>query len=363
MPVPGSSGLSIAHSLASVEMQTNSTAGQTQQVAPLRNADGSTSNSSRTLLSTFNPMPVPGSSGLSIANLLASVEMQTNSTAGQTQQVAPLRNADGSTSNSSQTIESFIVPVRAPSAALANRVSFPKAAERTGAVASKPAAETPAETSSSAQTPETAPTPPGNSTLAGVPTNGDLVTPPALALKETILRLPDSGVAPRLTQPAPNSFNRPLPPAGLDGLFLEIWDDEQLLFPNTIPQVDDVLFPDAVLPPDDMPSPGAMPAGADGGADTAAEPPSSALPIARDSLPAVEPSEERAGNSWDARDDSRPENADGMRPFSPLLDLMPYLVGLAAAPDWMRDQVKEARVIWERRFKLKLTPERASPPK
>jgi hypothetical protein len=208
-----------------------------------------------------------------------------------------------------------------------------------------------------------------------VTTNGDSLAPTAPALKDTSPPGRDLGVAARLTRPAPNSFNRPLPPTDLDRLVLEIWDDEQLLFPDTIPQVDDVLFPDAVPTPDDMPSPGTMPAATDGGADTAAGPPGSALPIARDSLPAVppvEPSEELAGNSRDARDDSGPENADRVRPFSPFRDVRPFnpfrdvtpsAFALATAPHWMRDQAKNARGIWEQRFKLSHTPEHAWPPK
>src|SRR5262249_55789556 len=135
-------------------------------------------------------------------------------------------------------------PARGPSDAPANRA------------ASEPPSEAPAETSSSTQTAQTAPASPGNSSPAVVPTNGDSVAPTALALKDTSPPGRDSGVAPPLTRPGPNSFNRPLPTTDLDRLILEIWDDEQLLFPDTIPQVDDVLFPDAVPTPDDMPSPG-----------------------------------------------------------------------------------------------------------
>jgi hypothetical protein len=159
-----------------------------------------------------------------------------------------------------------------------------------------------------------------------------------------------------------------LPPIDLDRSFLEIWDDEQLLFPDSIPQVDDALFPDAVPTPDDMPSPGAVPAAADGGADTAAEPLGWTVPIARDSLPAVravEPSEQLASNSWNARDDSGPQNANGVRRFSPLREVTPYFFAMVTAPNWMRDSLKDARAIWERRSKLELsqTPERAWPPK
>jgi hypothetical protein len=86
----------------------------------------------------------------------------------------------------------------------------------------------------------------------------------------------------------------------------------------------------------------------------------------------VEPSEELAGNSRDARDDSGRENADSVRPFSPFCDVRPFspfrdvtpsVFALATAPHWMRDQAKNARAIWERRFKLSHTPQQAWPPK
>jgi hypothetical protein len=46
-----------------------------------------------------------------------------------------------------------------------------------------------------------------------------------------------------------------LAPHLLDLFFLEIWDQDQLLFPDSLPAIDDIAFPDALPAADDMPSP------------------------------------------------------------------------------------------------------------
>ena len=47
--------------------------------------------------------------------------------------------------------------------------------------------------------------------------------------------------------------------AALDSFFLELWDQDQLLFPDAGPLVDETLFPDGFPSPDDMPEPGIIP--------------------------------------------------------------------------------------------------------
>ena len=44
--------------------------------------------------------------------------------------------------------------------------------------------------------------------------------------------------------------------AALDTFFLELWDQDQLLFPDAAPGIDETLFPDGIPSPDDMPAPG-----------------------------------------------------------------------------------------------------------
>ena len=52
----------------------------------------------------------------------------------------------------------------------------------------------------------------------------------------------------------------PLPSdADLDTFFLEIWDQEQMLFPDAVPPVDEMLYPGGVPVPDEMPAPPAIP--------------------------------------------------------------------------------------------------------
>jgi hypothetical protein len=47
--------------------------------------------------------------------------------------------------------------------------------------------------------------------------------------------------------------------AALDSFFLEWWDQDQMLFPDAGPLIDETLFPDGFPAPDDMPEPGIIP--------------------------------------------------------------------------------------------------------
>ena len=47
--------------------------------------------------------------------------------------------------------------------------------------------------------------------------------------------------------------------AALDNLFIELWDQDQMLFPDSAPSIDETLFPDGFPSPDDMTAPGAIP--------------------------------------------------------------------------------------------------------
>ena len=44
--------------------------------------------------------------------------------------------------------------------------------------------------------------------------------------------------------------------SALDTFFVELWDQDQLLFPDAGPPIDETLFPDGFPAPDDMPGPG-----------------------------------------------------------------------------------------------------------
>jgi hypothetical protein len=52
---------------------------------------------------------------------------------------------------------------------------------------------------------------------------------------------------------------RPTVITNLDSLFADVWDDEQLLFPDALPQIDETLFPDGIPNIDDIPFPDPMP--------------------------------------------------------------------------------------------------------
>jgi hypothetical protein len=47
--------------------------------------------------------------------------------------------------------------------------------------------------------------------------------------------------------------------AALDAFFVELFDQDQLLFPDAGPVADETLFPDGFPAPDDMPEPGMNP--------------------------------------------------------------------------------------------------------
>jgi hypothetical protein len=51
--------------------------------------------------------------------------------------------------------------------------------------------------------------------------------------------------------------------AALDSFFLELCDQDQLLFPDAGPLIDETLFPDGFPAPDDMPEPGIIPGSSD----------------------------------------------------------------------------------------------------
>jgi hypothetical protein len=84
----------------------------------------------------------------------------------------------------------------------------------------------------------------------------------------------------------------PSPGDRLDRLFLEIWDDDQLLFPDAVPHIDDTLFPESRPAPLDqlplpeaapLPVPGSMGDGQSAGGDQARieiPPPATAEPAA-----------------------------------------------------------------------------------
>ncbi len=100
---------------------------------------------------------------------------------------------------------------------------------------------------------------------------GDAAPPMITAILDN-LSSPSSGAAPRSLiaegstgggerTAAPTSRRSLLAPeastdSALDTFFLEFWDQEQLLFPDAGPPIDETLFPDGFPAPDDMPGPG-----------------------------------------------------------------------------------------------------------
>jgi hypothetical protein len=73
---------------------------------------------------------------------------------------------------------------------------------------------------------------------------------------ETGLNTERTSAGTRRSLLAPDAPNE----AALDSFFVELWDQDQLLFPDAGPVVDETLFPDGFPAPDDMPEPGIIPA-------------------------------------------------------------------------------------------------------
>jgi hypothetical protein len=162
-----------------------------------------------------------------------------------------------------------------------------------------------------------------------------------------------AGQSPFLAQGSSNSFNRPLVPTELDRLFLELWDDDQLLFPDAVPAIDEMLFPDAVLNPEDMSYPESMPAPMDLGDSDPDESATLALPVAHDPQVRAEPRTVIRGNSDVLGDSADPTEAESARSYSQFGFMMPLYWALGVTPDWLRDRVKTAQKAWKTMARLR----------
>jgi hypothetical protein len=146
----------------------------------------------------------------------------------------------------------------------------------------------------------------------------------------------------------------PLPSdADLDAFFLEIWDQDQMLFPDAVPPVDEMLYPGGVPVPDEMPAPPAIPhAQGPGWTETGlAWLPASSQPgldatlvaaLSQTGAAQVDPVLQTSLPGDDAEASStRTEKTEGAAPHSDTL--FPYLVALVGAAEVIstRRNVKE----------------------
>jgi hypothetical protein len=101
------------------------------------------------------------------------------------------------------------------------------------------------------------------------PTGNTIVDAPSNAVSAVVSRsasASESGPSSeRTSSVARRSLLAPDAPteAALDSFFLELWDQDQLLFPDAGPLIDETLFPDGFPAPDDMPEPGIIPGSSD----------------------------------------------------------------------------------------------------
>lgn len=160
-----------------------------------------------------------------------------------------------------------------------------------------------------------------------------------------------------------------LPISRLDRLFLEWWDDDQLLFPDTMPAIDEMLFPESMPQIDDMPLPNEqLPLGEDApfGLERLSQAPAAALGqedvVAFDALsasngetPLFAPiSQPVPANQWLESVSAAPAAAeepaagDNIRPYHIALGMMPFLVAFGYTPSSLRDHVQVGQRVWKR---------------
>jgi hypothetical protein len=145
-----------------------------------------------------------------------------------------------------------------------------------------------------------------------------------------------------------------------DGAFLELWDSDQLLFPDSLPRVEELLFPGGLPRTDEMPLPDRAPnlggplsrgeqpvevpllAGAVGQAPT--------LPDGPEAVAAPAPA---AGLALSSANANRPEVApaaqgeDSLRPYQIALGLLPFLPAFGFTPVTLRERVRAGRRLWQ----------------
>jgi hypothetical protein len=229
----------------------------------------------------------------------------------------------------------------------------------------------------------------GNSSLGGMPL---LIAPSATtsgAYSALVFGLAEPSSADGFKNPA----NYP-PINNLDSLFLELWDDDQMLFPDTLPSFDEMLFPEVMPKLDDMPSLNESPPGDDFFMDLGRR---SQAPIAAPAAvgmadapafaaPATVPSDAAGipslivissptvdapataasdvhrvalisqpvpANDWQegasvASDSATgPEAGDNLRPYHLALGMIPCLAAFGYTPSSLREHVRAGRRAWK----------------
>jgi hypothetical protein len=135
----------------------------------------------------------------------------------------------------------------------------------------------------------------------------------------------------------------------LDSLFLEIWDNEQMLFPDAALRIDEALFPDGIPNVDEMPFPELAPSPVDPSSGTtdivSVAAPVSSTP-SRWSDAFVSNSSQRPSDV--VADPNQAEPADLLRPYKVAMCLMPFFFTLGITPVSLRERVLAAQRAWKR---------------
>jgi hypothetical protein len=173
----------------------------------------------------------------------------------------------------------------------------------------------------------------------------------------------------------PLASNTPI--TDLDKLFLEWWDEDQLLFPDEQPPIDEMLFPEAMpqledmILPNDMLLPNESSSGEDASLDLgrlglvptpapklvrwedalAFDAPETATGEAPRLAPVSQPVTAKAWletASATAALAEEPTAGENLRPYHIALGMMPFLVAMGYTPSTLRDNVQEGQRVWKR---------------
>jgi hypothetical protein len=206
---------------------------------------------------------------------------------------------------------------------------------------------TPSEQSSSSTNPGLDITPATTSELETVspPSSEGASTVPMLEARPALSANLDDLVRARLGLPRASALQRPSVLTDLDSLFLDLWDDEQMLFADAAPQVEEALFPDGIPAIDEMPFPQAAPAPNEssspmegpGSAVAAATPANLSAEVAAVTPPRPEVSPVATAIS----DAGSPIHS--LRRYKIAFFLMPFFFASGVSPAWLHEQLVLAR--------------------
>jgi hypothetical protein len=137
-------------------------------------------------------------------------------------------------------------------------------------------------------------------------------------------------------------IEKPSVATDLDSLFADLWDDEQMLFPDARPNLDETIFPNGLPNTDEMPFP-----------DSELDPSGSRSAFGITLVPPAVADADATGLAADVPSDARrlvaveegtlTAAADSLRPYKILMCLVPCLLIFGVSPVEVRDKLRAVR--------------------